>query len=88
MRVHNEKMLPASYSIAGWPQWLCITFDTVCCITSTAGNTLSGTRAFAPLRFPKQHVAVCLSLGLILRSRTVLLVQEPAAVTARCGERC
>ena len=32
---HNEKMLPTSYSIAVWPHWLCITSDTVCCITST-----------------------------------------------------
>jgi len=32
---NNEKMLPTSYSIAAWPQWLCITNDTVCCITTT-----------------------------------------------------
>jgi hypothetical protein len=40
---NNEKMLPRSYSIAGWPQWLCITNDTVCCITTTPTDiTLSG----------------------------------------------
>jgi len=32
---HNEKMLPRSYSIADWQQWLCITIDTVWCITTT-----------------------------------------------------
>ena len=32
---YNEKMLPTSYSIAAWPHWLCITFHTVWCITST-----------------------------------------------------
>jgi len=35
---HNEKMLPRSYSIAGWQQWLCITVDTVWCITTTTGS--------------------------------------------------
>ena len=32
---YNEKMLPRSYSIAGWQQWLCVTIDTVWCITTT-----------------------------------------------------
>src|SRR4030095_11967151 len=39
---HNERMLPTSYSIAGWQHWLCITFDTVWCITSTRLVKLGG----------------------------------------------
>jgi len=33
-----EKMLPRSYSIAAWQQWVCITSDTVWCITTTDGR--------------------------------------------------
>jgi hypothetical protein len=45
---HNEKMLPRSYSIAGWQQWLCITFHTVWCITTTLVTPYTGLRGLAP----------------------------------------
>ena len=51
---HNEKMLPSSYSIAGWQQWLCITSDTVWCITSTWKVRL---RLPEALRTPKTPAA-------------------------------
>jgi len=36
-RRNYEKLLPRSYSIAAWQQWVCITSDTVWCITTTGG---------------------------------------------------
>jgi hypothetical protein len=48
VRTHNEKMLPRSYSIAGWQQWLCITFYTVWCITTTLVTQYTGLRRLAP----------------------------------------
>jgi hypothetical protein len=48
VRTHNEKMLPRSYSIAGWQQWLCITFHTVWCITTTLVAPYTRLRGLAP----------------------------------------
>src|SRR6476469_3275452 len=65
---HNEKMLPPSYSIAAWPHWLCITSDTVCCITTTCeANCGARSRPLPKKRAPRPGRARS-SVGLILRN--------------------
>ena len=76
MLYNNEKMLPTSYSIAGWPQWLCITNDTVCCITTTIpGSHPAGLGIWQLNGVSGVHEAV-LFVGLILRSAPTLRLQE------------
>jgi len=67
VHTHNEKMLPRSYSIAGWQQWLCITIDTVWCITTTGMCGRDLRLALSPSRWYEQLLLVNRAMGLILR---------------------
>jgi hypothetical protein len=67
VHTHNEKMLPRSYSIAGWQQWLCITVDTVWCITTTTGSEYTSRSPYgAGIAVPKSTRTPS-TVGLILR---------------------
>jgi hypothetical protein len=63
---HNEKMLPRSYSEASWQQWVCITFDTVWCITTTSTRGAIAIVSRAPVECVAGPSAPRRSLGLIL----------------------
>src|SRR4029079_16808055 len=65
---HNEKMLPSSYSIAAWQHWLCITFDTVWCITSTRQTPNAVVRACGALKRAPGSIEARRTVGLILRN--------------------
>jgi hypothetical protein len=82
VRTHNEKMLPRSYSIAGWQQWLCITFHTVWCITTTLVTRPTGLRGLAPWFGDRRRPAATLDRGpdfaerCLIQSSTVLACND------------
>ena len=73
-----EKMLPISYSIADWPQLLCITIDTVCCITSTPLARIECSTRLDSLMAGRLAERSVRTVGLILRTgRTLRLQSNP-----------
>ena len=63
---HNEKMLPRSYREASWHQCVCITFDTVWCITTTSTPEAIGLTSRCPVEGVAEASTQSRSLGLIL----------------------